>query len=143
LLLASQLEGEQSATSTLSGTTPGSTESSVTLTISQENSQINVNGNASTAANGTGETQSSSKTSGYVRSNPDDDKNDGTYVANSSVGITAAQGGAVDTTTAAWGSSGTGGLDGPTANAGHNVTADGPYTGSTGDQAVALLSEKP
>lgn len=48
----------------------------------------------------------------------------------------------MNTNTEAWGSSGQG-PDGPTANAGHNVVADGAYTGSTGDQAVALLPEKP
>ncbi|KAG7666980.1 hypothetical protein KSW81_000728 [Nannochloris sp. 'desiccata'] len=140
-LLASQLEGEQSAASKLSGTTGGSTESGVTLSFSGEDS-ISTTGKASTTTSGSGTTEASSKTSGYVRKGNADDKEDAPYVANSSVGITAAQGGEVETNTEAWGSSAEG-PDGPTANAGHNVAADGPYTASTGDQAVALLSERP
>ncbi len=143
MLLDSRLEGEQSATSKLSGTTSGSTSSFITLVISKDGSQIDVKGHASTSADRKGTAESSSKTAGYVRKTNSYDKEDAKYIANSSVGITAAQGNGLETTTEAWGSSRDGGPDGQSANAGHSVAADGVYTGSTGDQVVALLSEKP
>jgi hypothetical protein len=142
-LLANQLEGEQSATSKLSGNIGGSTESSVKLSFSGYDDSISTSGKASTTTAGSGTIQASSKTSGYVRKSNADDKEDAPYVANSSIGISTAQGGDVEIETQAWGSSGQGLESGPTANAGHQVAADGPYTGSTGDQAVALLSERP
>jgi len=140
-LLASQFEGKQSATSKISGTTGGSAESSATLSFSEDES-ISTTGTASTTTAGAGTTQASSKTNGYVRKSNADDEEDAPYVANTSVGITAAQGPDVSTETAAWGESGEG-PSGPSGNAGHQVAADGDFTGSTGDQAVELLSQKP
>ncbi len=64
------------------------------------------------------------------------------FVANAAVGLSQAVGPDVATATEAWGSSGTG-LNGPRANAGHIVSADGALTGSAGDQAVAELPHRP
>jgi len=76
---------------------------------------------------------STTQTSGFVQNE------DGSHTVNSSFGKGAAQGGRVSMDNNSWGSSETSESTGPDADSGHNVKANGPWTGSTGNQLVGVV----